>query len=91
MTDEIFRHSGRHGRTPPGRAARPVGATVSATVAILWTRTRSLPGAACRLLSRWACRRRSRLDLAELSDRQLRDIGVARDLALEEARKPFWR
>ena len=91
MADEIFRRFGSQGRIPPVAAARPVRATASATAAILWTRCGSLSGAALRLLRRWAHRRRSRLDLADLSDRQLRDIGVARDLALEEARKPFWR
>lgn len=91
MADEIFGHSARQGRTAPGGGAMPVGATVSAKAAILWAGCASLSVAAFRLLRRWARRRRSRLDLAELSDRQLRDIGVARDLAMEEARKPFWR
>src|SRR5262245_2555661 len=36
-------------------------------------------------------RRRQRKALLELDDRLLRDIGVNRDQALEEGRKPFWR
>lgn len=39
----------------------------------------------------WAERRRSRRALAELSDMQLRDIGLTRDQADREAEKPFWR
>ncbi|MFC0267200.1 DUF1127 domain-containing protein [Kushneria aurantia] len=40
--------------------------------------------------SRWQ-RWHSRRQLARLSDAQLWDIGVSREEALEEARKPFWR
>lgn len=35
-------------------------------------------------------RRRSRLDLIELTDDQLRDIGVTRREAAHEGNKPFW-
>ncbi|MEW9834957.1 DUF1127 domain-containing protein [Mesorhizobium marinum] len=35
-------------------------------------------------------RRRSRLDLMELSDAQLKDIGVSRSEAFREANRPFW-
>ncbi|MCG6857715.1 MAG: DUF1127 domain-containing protein [Salaquimonas sp.] len=34
--------------------------------------------------------RRSRKALMQLSDRQLRDIGVTRDEAAREANRPFW-
>lgn len=43
------------------------------------------------LVAVWADRRRSRRHLAELSDHQLRDIGVNRREALNEALKPFWK
>ncbi|QYX56123.1 DUF1127 domain-containing protein [Roseovarius sp. SCSIO 43702] len=33
---------------------------------------------------------RERRALARLSDRALRDIGISRDAALREARRPFW-
>jgi uncharacterized protein YjiS (DUF1127 family) len=36
-------------------------------------------------------RRRQRAALADLDDRLLRDIGVARDAARREAATPFWR
>jgi uncharacterized protein YjiS (DUF1127 family) len=36
-------------------------------------------------------RARSRGDLARLTDRELRDIGLTRDDALRESGKPFWR
>ena len=42
------------------------------------------------LVCRWSGRRRQRLDLAALSDWQLRDLGLTRDAAMEEARRPFW-
>lgn len=42
------------------------------------------------LLNEWRQRARSRRELAGLSDRCLRDIGVTRYDADREARKPFW-
>lgn len=35
-------------------------------------------------------RRRSRLSLMELTDDQLKDIGVSRSEAFREAHRPFW-
>ena len=46
---------------------------------------------ALRLLRRWGQRHRQRCDLAELDDRLLDDIGVTRERAEKELRKPFWR
>jgi len=43
------------------------------------------------LLRHWAARRRQRRALSELDDRLLRDIGLTRDAATREGRKPFWR
>jgi uncharacterized protein YjiS (DUF1127 family) len=40
---------------------------------------------------RWNNRRRTRRDLAGLSDHMLRDIGLTRADAFFECRKPFWR
>lgn len=34
---------------------------------------------------------RTRKVLLTLTDRQLRDVGLSREQALEEAGKPFWR
>ncbi len=39
----------------------------------------------------WHERAQQRRDLRSLDDRLLRDIGVSRAEAEEEARKPFWR
>ncbi len=42
------------------------------------------------VLEIWAARRRSRRALAMLSDYHLRDIGITRAQAMEEAARPFW-
>jgi uncharacterized protein YjiS (DUF1127 family) len=39
----------------------------------------------------WRQRLRSRQELVMLDDRALRDVGLTRYDALQEARKPFWR
>lgn len=39
----------------------------------------------------WYARHRQRRQLAALDSGQLADIGVSREAALREARKPFWR
>ena len=39
----------------------------------------------------WSRRADQRQALIRLDDRMLRDIGIARDQALAEWRKPFWR
>jgi uncharacterized protein YjiS (DUF1127 family) len=43
------------------------------------------------LIGEWVRRIESRRELAALSDRELRDIGITRVDALGEAEKPFWR
>jgi len=43
------------------------------------------------LYKEWRCRARGRAELAALSDRELRDIGVTRYDARHEIGKPFWR
>jgi len=43
------------------------------------------------MLKEWRRRARSRYELATLCDRCLRDIGVTRYEAHQEASKPFWR
>jgi uncharacterized protein YjiS (DUF1127 family) len=43
------------------------------------------------LIGEWAHRIESRRELAGLSDQALRDIGITRVDAINEASKPFWR
>ena len=43
------------------------------------------------LLDTWYQRSRQRQQLAQLSGRQLDDIGLGRATALAEAAKPFWQ
>jgi uncharacterized protein YjiS (DUF1127 family) len=42
-------------------------------------------------IAAWLNRQQGRRDLGELDDRLLADVGIARQDALCEARKPFWR
>ncbi len=42
------------------------------------------------IVSLWRARQQERRDLMKLDDRLLRDIGITRSQALEEANKPFW-
>ena len=42
-------------------------------------------------VSKWDSRHRTRKALRQLSDTQLKDIGISRDAAYTEARRPFWR
>jgi uncharacterized protein YjiS (DUF1127 family) len=51
----------------------------------------STTGQLVTLLKTWYQRSRQRQQLAQLSDRQLDDIGLDRAAALAEAAKPFWR
>ena len=44
-----------------------------------------------RLAGEWYRRMESRRQLAELDSRLLRDVGLSREAAREEARKPFWQ
>jgi len=43
------------------------------------------------LVAFWRRRARERAELAEYSDRELRDIGLSRSDANFEVNKPFWR
>ncbi|EAV45183.1 DUF1127 domain-containing protein [Roseibium aggregatum] len=45
---------------------------------------------AFRYLREWFVRRRTRLELLELSDAALEDLGLTREAALAEAMRPFW-
>ena len=43
------------------------------------------------LLFIWQDRARQRVKLAEMTDRDLMDMGISRIDAFRESRKPFWR
>lgn len=47
--------------------------------------------AICARVESWIDRARERRGLAQLTDRELRDIGISRYEAEQEWRKPFWR
>ena len=42
-------------------------------------------------LRQWQRRSRERDELARLSERELRDLGLSRGTVYDELRKPFWR
>ena len=42
-------------------------------------------------LNRWIDRHRSRKQLVQLTDSELKDIGLTRGMAVWEANKPFWK
>ncbi|ADV09954.1 DUF1127 domain-containing protein [Mesorhizobium ciceri] len=44
-----------------------------------------------RLLARWYGRHLQRLDLAEIDDHQLRDLGLTRQEVRRECAKSFWQ
>jgi uncharacterized protein YjiS (DUF1127 family) len=64
------------------RVTRPGWRTALATALLLRCLT-ALRG----MHERWC----QRTDLRELDDRLLRDIGITREQARREVRKPFWR
>ena len=68
----------------PGRNAlgQKTGTAVTATVLLTGVR---------RVVAAWSLRRRSRADLARLTPAQLRDIGLDRLSAEDEAQRPFWQ
>lgn len=43
------------------------------------------------LLRRWRRNQQDRLTLSQLSEYQLKDIGISREQWQEEINKPFWR
>jgi uncharacterized protein YjiS (DUF1127 family) len=52
-----------------------------------------LPGRLARLgirLATWFWRVRQRRELWQLSDEQLRDVGLTREMIRREVEKPFW-
>ena len=65
------------------------------SIALSWNaaRRRRLPspGALLDCFLGWQERARSRRLLMTLDDRALRDIGIDRAIADEEANRPFWR
>lgn len=51
----------------------------------------SLWSLACATVTQWLQRARDRRELADLSARQRRDMGLTLDAIEAEVRKPFWR
>ncbi|SOD94624.1 DUF1127 domain-containing protein [Caenispirillum bisanense] len=66
------------------RASEPIRLPLARRLA---TAVARLPGA----VFRWYVAQQTRLALARLDDRLLRDIGVSREQAADEASQSFWR
>ena len=72
--------------------ARPITANIpSPSDAARPRRFRDMVSAVLRRVELWIERRRQRHMLFELTDDQLRDIGLSRSEAFREASTPFWR
>ena len=56
-----------------------------------FSRLRLLAATVQYVATEWHHRARSRAALAQMSDRDLRDIGITRAEAAHESAKPFWR
>lgn len=53
--------------------------------------TGAWPARAVATVALWRQRYRQRQQLGRLDDWELEDIGITRDAAMRESRKPFWR
>jgi uncharacterized protein YjiS (DUF1127 family) len=60
-------------------------------VGVAVRRARQVVAALATSISGALARRRQRLDLSELDDHLLKDVGLSRSAARAEAAKPFWR
>ncbi|GAA4504371.1 hypothetical protein GCM10023095_32250 [Pseudaeromonas paramecii] len=65
--------------TQEGRFLRPLGRLKSGVRVLL------------ALLRRWRRNHQDRLALSQLSEHQLKDIGISREQWQAEMNKPFWR
>lgn len=65
--------------TQEGRFLRPLGRLTSGALT-LW-----------HLLRRWRRNHQDRVQLSQLSEHQLKDIGISREQWQAELNKPFWR
>jgi uncharacterized protein YjiS (DUF1127 family) len=70
---------------PPRPAVRTTGTDLHGNI---WF---AIPSNVAGTVGVWLRRSQTRRRLAELEDRELRDIGVSRAQALDESKKPFWR
>ncbi|SDD93471.1 DUF1127 domain-containing protein [Rhodospira trueperi] len=79
----------------PGPGSGPATPTLAALAAAVsasrHATVRDLVTGMARLIATWHRRSRSRAQLRTIDDRLLRDIGLDRATANDEARKPFWR
>jgi uncharacterized protein YjiS (DUF1127 family) len=79
----MFNHFARHRSIPAPRWVSPAPENRDKAM----TRSKELK----HLLSRWLQKRRQRRALSQLTDSELRDIGITRYDAAKEAAKPFWK
>jgi uncharacterized protein YjiS (DUF1127 family) len=74
--------------TPVSKLNRP---TMSKIKVLIFSKLRIFLAAVWRLVQVWKERSCQRRELEQLSTSLLKDIGVSKEDAINEARKPFWK
>tara|TARA_R110001592_G_scaffold232784_1_gene490219 strand:+ start:143 stop:391 length:249 start_codon:yes stop_codon:yes gene_type:complete len=74
--------------TPASKLNKP---TMSEVMVLILSKSRIFLSAVLRLVQVWKERSSQRRELLQLSTSLLKDIGVSREDAINEASKPFWK
>jgi uncharacterized protein YjiS (DUF1127 family) len=91
-TDRSFEDFRQHWHQPmPPYESHTRWAIVAAARRDFRRRLRAIGQRVATTLAVWAARKSSRRELAEMSDYELRDVGLTRADVWREVSKPFWR
>ena len=75
---------------PTNTAASLPALSIAADLSHALARLAAVGPTLIRVVRQWLHRSRYRYELSELSDRQLADMGIDREMLEQEIRKPFW-